>query len=404
MKYSKGFLLLVFFVGLLAGGLGGAVIGGMAALATSRGFEPPILSAFIPTLTPTVTLTATSIPTATPSPTMMPSPTATSTAIPTPSSTPTPIASATFTPTPTLMDIIEEVEPSVVTIAASIEARNQPQSFGSGVALLEAGVIVTNYHVVQHAQRIQVLIGDEMVDAILVGADFFTDIAVLQVDPSFGLKPLTLSTEKALRVGEPVFAIGSALGDFRNSVTTGIVSGLERSVVVDQVGFAYEMLIQTDAAINRGNSGGPLLNQKGDVVGINTLVVRGSVSNNDIEGLGFAIPATTIERTARLLLQEGKVARPFFGVRHEILTPTLARQYRINDVDGEVVLDVESGSPAAEAGIEVGDLLLSINGQEIDKRRPFINLLMEHTVGETIEVRLLRNEVERLFFVRLAER
>jgi len=399
MKYSKGFLALVFLIALLAGSVGGAVVGAIMSVATIRGIEPPLLGAFIPTLTPTATSTSTPAPTATSTLTVTPSPTTT------PTSSPTATATSTFTPQPTLMDIIEEVEPSVVTIAASVQGSDEPQGFGSGVALFEAGIIVTNYHVIENAEHIQVLIRDEqVVEASLVGADFFTDLAVLRIDQSLGIQPLELSIDTNLRVGEPVFAIGSALGDFRNSVTTGIVSGLERSVLVDQVGFAYEMLIQTDAAINRGNSGGPLLNEVGDVVGINTLVVRGSASSGDIEGLGFAIPASMVEKIARLLLEEGQVTRPFFGIRHEILTPLLASQYSINRTRGELVLHVQAGSPADLAGIEVGDLLLSINDEEINQRQPFINLLIQYDVGETIDVLLLRDGLERTFSVALIER
>ncbi|MGB0385826.1 MAG: trypsin-like peptidase domain-containing protein [Ardenticatenaceae bacterium] len=420
-KQNKGSLWLVFFIGLLAGGVGGALVGGVVALATVRGFKPPILAALIPSLTPTVTLSPTPIPTVTPtwtvtpSRTVTPSPTATPSATPSatptasPTFTPLPTASATatatFTPVPTLMDVIEQVEPSVVRIAASSNEIDEPQPVGSGVALLEPGVIVTNYHVVENAQRIRVLTGDEqLIDATLVGGDFFTDIAVLRVDQPLALKPLTLSTDKELRIGQSVFAIGSALGDFRNSVTSGIVSGLNRSVLVSDLGFAYERLIQTDAAINRGNSGGPLLNRDGDVIGINTLVVRGALLDGDIEGLGFAIPAATVEQTARLLLDEGAVARPFLGVRHEMVTPTVARRYQINQTSGELVQYVEFGSPAAQAGIQMGDLLMSINGQEIDKDHPLINLLMQYSVNDTIEVRILRDEIEYFFFVTLTER
>lgn len=405
MKYSKAFLALVFLVGLLAGGIGGAVVGAIMSVATIRGIEPPLLAAFIPTLTPTATSTSTPVPTATATSTLTVTPSPSTTPTSSPTALPTLTPTNTFTPQPTLMDLIEQVEPSVVTIAASVQGSDQPQAFGSGVALFEAGIIVTNYHVIEHAERIQVLIRDEqVVEASLVGADFFTDLAVLRIDQSLDIQPLELSIETDLRVGEPVFAIGSALGDFRNSVTTGIVSGLERSVLVDQVGFAYEMLIQTDAAINRGNSGGPLLNEAGKVVGINTLVVRGSASSGDIEGLGFAIPASMVEKIARLLLEEGKVTRPFFGIRHEILTPLLASQYRINRTKGELVLHVQAGSPADLAGIQVGDLLLSINDKQIDQRQPFINLLIQYDVGETIEVLLLRDGLERAFSVALIER
>ncbi|MBA3532510.1 MAG: PDZ domain-containing protein, partial [Ardenticatenales bacterium] len=153
--------------------------------------------------------------------------------------------------------------------------------------------------------------------------------------------------------------------------------------------------IQTDAAINRGNSGGPLLDAMGNVIGINTLVVRGTLSSGEIEGLGFAIPARVVEQTARALLDEGKIERPFFGIVHQSITPTLARRAGISEDQGVVVLRVAPDSPAERAGIESGDLLLAINEEIIDAQHPFINLLMQHPIGETVDVRLLRDNEEQ---------
>ncbi len=284
--------------------------------------------------------------------------------------------------------------------------RDEAYGFGSGVVLLEPNIVVTNYHVIENAPRIRVVTSDEReAEATLIAGDFFTDLAVLRVSQSLALMPRTLSADREVRVGEDVFAIGSALGDFRNSVTSGIVSGLERMVMVDEAGFAYEGLIQTDTAINRGNSGGPLFDMAGNVVGINTLVVSSALSTENIEGLGFSIPATTVEQIVKQILTEGKVSRPFFGIQHQELTSFLANRYQIfGQTTGEVVLSVEGSSPAELAGIEEGDLLLGLNGQTINKRYPFINILMRYRAGDRIEVRLLRNGIERSLSITLAER
>lgn len=380
---SCGLVLVVGLIGLLAGGVGGALLGGVAALTIERGYEPPLIGALIPTLTPTVTATAT------------PLPTATATLTPTPLPTETPIPTATATPPPTMEDVIARVGPSVVTIAVYEAGEEEPIGFGSGVALLEPGVIVTNHHVVEEGERITIIRDDgSEVEATRAGGDAFTDVAVLRVDAANAPPPLSLATAETLRVGETVFAIGSALGDFRNSVTSGIISGLDRQVPVLSAGFAYEGLIQTDAAINRGNSGGPLLDAEGNVIGINTLIVRGTSVTGGVEGLGFAIPAQLVEQTARALLADGAIARPFFGVEHSDISRIEAERLGLDRSRGALVVRVESGSPAASAGIRQGDVLLAINEVEIDERHPFVNVLMLHEVGEAVAVRLLRDGAE----------
>jgi 2-alkenal reductase len=384
-------LCLALFLGLLAGALGGAVVGAAAALAIVRGYDPPVLSQLIPTQTPLPTVT----PTATP--------TATATFSPTPTSTPTPTPTATPTPMPALAEVIARVVPSVVTIGVAQEEDGEVRGFGSGVALFEPGIIVTNHHVIDGAARIVVLSQDEReVDAEVVGSDFFTDIALLRVQEAEAPPPLVLASGERVQVGEAVFAIGSALGDFRNTVTSGIISGLGRMVRVQQAGFAYENLIQTDSAINRGNSGGPLLDADGQVIGINTLVVRGTATSGEVEGLGFAIPAEIVEEIGQALLTDGVISRPSLGITHTANTPTLARRFGIERESGEVVLDVTPASPADRVGIRRGDLLVSLNDVEID-RRPFLNMLMDFQVGESIELQLLRGSQEIAVQVTLVE-
>jgi 2-alkenal reductase len=396
MQRNGCLIALALLLTLVVGGIGGAVVGGVAALSIERGYEPPVISAWIPTQTPTPTIapTATPIPpTETPVPTFTPSP------VP-PTLTPVPTA------TPSFADVVARVQPSVVTVILYFEGDlSEPVSIGTGVALFEENIIITNHHVIEGADVIRVQSStDEEFSAELVGSDFFSDLAVLRVaDTTF--IPLNLQDEIELRIGDPVFTVGAALGDFRNSVTGGIVSGLNRSVVVPEAGFAYESLIQTDAAINPGNSGGPLLNSNGEVIGINTLIVRGdSITESIGEGLGFAIAGATVRDIVQTLIADGEVIRPFFGIRHELITFVNVFEYGLTDIRGEVVLGVEPFSPADTAGIEQGDVLLEIDGEEINEDNPFINLLMRHTVGDTIQVLLLRDDNEITVSVTLTER
>lgn len=396
MQRNGCFIALALILTLIIGGIGGALVGGVAALSIERGYEPPVISAWIPTQTPTPTL----IPTTTPvPPTETPVPTLTPTPVP-PTETPVPTA------TPSFADVVAQVQPSVVTVILYFEGDlSEPVSIGTGVALFEENIIVTNHHVIDGADVIRIQTSsDEEFEAELVGSDFFSDLAVLRIE-DMTFTPLPLRDEDVPRIGEPVFTVGAALGDFRNSVTSGIVSGLNRSVVVPQAGFAYESLIQTDAAINPGNSGGPLLNSNGEVIGINTLIVRGdSVTESIGEGLGFAIAGATVTEIVEILLAEGEVARPFFGIRHEMITFENSFEYDLFDIRGEAVLGVEPFSPADTAGIEQGDVLLEIDGEEINEDNPFINLLMRHAIGDTIEVLLLRDNTELVLSVTLTER
>lgn len=396
MQRNGCFIALALLLTLVAGGIGGALVGGLAALSIERGYEPPVISAWIPTQTPTPTL----VPTATPiPPTLTPVPTFTFTPVP-PTETPIPTA------TPAFADVVARVQPSVVTVILYTDDDfSEPFAIGTGVSLFAEDLIITNHHVIEGGEIIRVQTSDDVeYRAEVVGSDFFSDLAVLRVE-DFAFTPLTLRHESPPRIGDPVFTVGAALGDFRNSVTTGIVSGLNRSVVVPDAGFAYESLIQTDAAINPGNSGGPLLNGDGEVVGINTLIVRGDGITASIgEGLGFAIAGSTVNEIVATLIEEGEIVRPFFGIRHELITLENVFEYDVEEIRGEAVLGVEPFSPAEAAGIERGDILLELNGEEINEDHPFINLLMQQTIGDTIRVRLLRDGDELELSVTLTER
>lgn len=291
---------------------------------------------------------------------------------------------------------VEKVGPAVVTVVAELPDQmsffgtvSGGESTGSGFILSNDGYIITNNHVVEDAQQISVVFqnGDEL-EAQLVGTDPYTDIAVLKAS---GTMPATatLGNSDLLRPGETVIAIGSPLGDFKNTVTTGVISATGRSIDIGS-GYTMEGLLQTDAAINSGNSGGPLVNLAGEVIGINTLIVRDSGSGTTVEGLGFAIPASTIQAIANQIITTGYVSRPYVGISWQTITPTLAQRYRLGAEWGIYVSDVQADSPASAAGLRRGDIITSIGGVAIDEDHPYLNTLFTFSPGQQVTVEYVR--------------
>jgi 2-alkenal reductase len=265
------------------------------------------------------------------------------------------------------------------------------------------GHIITNNHVVEGAQvgGLQVIFSNgDSVPAALVGTDSITDLAVLKVEEAVpGTAPL--GTSESLKVGETVIAIGSALGDFRNTVTVGVVSGLHRILTSDN-GVNMTEMIQTDAAINHGNSGGPLLNLSGQVVGINAAVVRAtgdtlSGESDVAEGLGFAIPVDTVRAISTQLIRTGRVPRPYLGVETRAISPQIASYYDLRDENGNlldrgvIVRSVFRSSAADKSGLRQLDVIVAINDKVIDEEHPLVNVLMNFQPGETVELHILRN-------------
>jgi 2-alkenal reductase len=309
------------------------------------------------------------------------------------------------------IEVVKEVEPAVVTVVnLKMPQRDfwgnlsQPRSLGSGVVIDPQGYVVTNNHVVEGNESLSVIMasGDKK-DAELIGADVFSDLAVLHIEgDNFPVAELGDSCQ--LQPGERVIAIGSALGDFRNTVTSGVISGLERSIAVDE-SFAIEGLIQTDTAINHGNSGGPLVNLQGQIIGINTLIIRGDSYSRDVaEGLGFAIPSNTARLVVEQLIAKGRVSRPFLGISHQEVTPRLAAYYSLAVSQGVLVLQIAPATPASQAGLEAGDVIVTINGDPINPENPFLNVLMRHQVGETVTLSVNRFGRELALEVTLGER
>ncbi|MBS1989892.1 MAG: trypsin-like peptidase domain-containing protein [Cyanobacteria bacterium SZAS LIN-3] len=257
----------------------------------------------------------------------------------------------------------------------------QSRGTGSGVIIKADGYILTNRHVVGDADEIKVTLSDKKVyDGRVVGRDAITDLALVKINAK-DLPVAKLGTSKNLRPGDWAIAIGSPLG-FDHSVTLGIISALDRSV--DEVSQQMK-LIQTDAAINPGNSGGPLLNIKGEVVGIITAISRQG------QNIGFAIPSEVFEDVTRQLLAKGKVSRPYFGLHMADLTPALADELGVGaDVKGVVVDKVYANSPAAASNIQVGDVITKLDDQEVSSARELGALARAHKIGDTITFMILR--------------
>ena len=268
-----------------------------------------------------------------------------------------------------ITNAVEKVGPAVVTIVGIIPGQNTffgrtPDSpvSGSGVIISPDGYIITNNHVIEDTVDVSVIFADGTdTPAEIIGGDIFSDIAILKVD---GTMPAVsrLGNSDALKPGESVIAIGSPLGDSKNTVTAGVVSATERMLDVNE-NYQMEGLIQTDAAINQGNSGGPLVNLAGEVVGINTIIVKGGTFGSAVaEGLGFAIPSNKAQAVASQLIEKGYFSYPYLGIRWQWLTTQITERYNL-PVDGGVYVSyVDPRSPAEDAGIREGDIIIK-NGE-----------------------------------------
>jgi S1-C subfamily serine protease len=240
--------------------------------------------------------------------------------------------------------------------------------------------------VVEGQRSLEVIFSDgQKAPATLVGTDPFTDLAVVKVDVKVP-DVAEYGDSDSLEPGQPVVAIGSALGDFQNTVTAGVISALHRDID-DSGSVALQNLIQTDAAINHGNSGGPLLDVSGKVVGINVAVVRGSGFTGDTaEGLGFAIPSNTAREISSQIIDDGAVERPYIGISYQLLNPQIAAYYDLSRDSGIVVTEVQPGSPAAQAGIESNTIITRFDGVLLNEDNSLLEQLLKHSVGDTVKL------------------
>lgn len=281
--------------------------------------------------------------------------------------------------------IVSKVNPAVVTIENQQKAADgtlQIVSMGSGFIIDKQGHVVTNNHVVDGADGLVVVTLDgSKSKATLVGTDSFQDVAVITMD---GKVPATVSfgNSNTVQPGQSVIAIGSALGEFRNTVTDGIIGGVNRSLDTGE-GYLLSNLIQHDAPINPGNSGGPLLNLSGQVIGMNTAVVRGGFGQPGAEGLGFAIASNTVKSYVDQLIAHGKIDHPYVGISFRPTSSGLNGTLTTNS-QAITIVDVVAGSPADKAGLKTGDIIQAVDGTTLDSEHAFLNEVYKHNPGDTV--------------------
>ncbi|MDR4505327.1 MAG: DegQ family serine endoprotease [Candidatus Scalindua sp.] len=276
------------------------------------------------------------------------------------------------------------------------EGEYKSQSLGSGVIVDKRGYILTNNHVVEDTDELKVTLGDKReFDAVIIGTDPQTDLAVVKIEGE-NLIPAKMGNSDEMRPGQWAIAVGNPFG-FNQTVSLGVISATKRS----GVGIAqYEDFLQTDAAINPGNSGGPLVNIKGEVIGINTVIATRS---GGYQGIGFAIPINMAKSVLRDLIDKGKVTRGWLGVVIQDLDPALAKQFNVDVTEGVLVSDVQKDSPAEEAGIESGDIIIWYDNREIKDLNQLRNVVAQTEVDKKVEVRVLRGGKEKALTVTIDE-
>ncbi len=305
-----------------------------------------------------------------------------------------------------VVDVAEENSSSVVTVSIEQPRRRvlefnpfgggfrsrieggDPQDIGTGFIVSEDGLIITNKHVVDADGTYQVITQDDKeYEVTQISRDPANDIAILKIEAT-GLNPVDLGTSNDLKVGQFVIAIGTALGEFRHTVTTGVISGLGRGITAGSAfeGYVEQLddVIQTDAAINPGNSGGPLLNSAGQVVGVNVAVAAGA------ENIGFAIPIDIVKEALEQFKTTGKFAsRPYLGVEYQMVGRQAAL---LNDVpQGAYVMNVIEGSPADDAGVEADDIITKIDGQAINEETALADIIATKKAGDSVSLEIWRD-------------
>jgi Do/DeqQ family serine protease len=303
-------------------------------------------------------------------------------------------------------NIFNDVKDSVVHITSVTLERDffmspiPREGTGSGFIIDEDGYILTNNHVIKDARELTVTLSNgETLEAELVGADPLTDIAVIKIDYPKKLKAVKLGDSDKLRPGQLAIAIGNPYR-LDNTITVGVISALNRTLETEN-NFPIHGVIQTDAAINPGNSGGPLLNSRGEVIGVNTAIyspIKGSV------GIGFAIPINTAKKVAAALIEKGKVVRPWMGITGRTIDEETAEMLGVKGRTGVLVIDVAEGGPSEKAGIKINDVIVELAGVRINTMDELIQTILEQEVGKTVTVKFIRNGRTMTTQVTLGER
>lgn len=314
-----------------------------------------------------------------------------------------------------IANVVSKVSPSVVSILTTSQSNSpyygpqQQDSAGTGIIISKDGYVLTNKHVIDGAQTVQVVLSDgtSYDNVKVLGSDPLNDVAYLKIPGVNNLTPATLGDSSTIQVGQKVVAIGNSLGQYQNTVTSGIISGMGRPVSAQSDGSNsvenLTDLIQTDAAINPGNSGGPLLNLAGQVIGMNTAIVQ------DAQGIGFAIPINATKGTMKGVLAGNGVHRAFLGVNYIPITADVAKHYNLPVKQGAYVYSgsgksaVVSGSPAAQAGIQDKDIITQVGGVAVGTRGDVSSLVAEYAPGDTIDLTVLRGGQTMTIKVTLSE-
>lgn len=310
-----------------------------------------------------------------------------------------------------VIDAVDNTSNSVVAISATQQvfnpfdpfsaSRTQTNTIGTGFVVSEKGIIVTNKHVVADSNTTYTVLtkDNKKFEVRKIYRDPVLDLAIIQIDGNSDLKALDLGDSSKLRVGQTVIAIGNALGKFTNTVTTGVVSGLGRSVTAgDAFSGSTESLddlVQTDAAINPGNSGGPLLNSAGQVIGVNV------ATTENAQNIGFAIPINSVKKISDEFIQKGTVSRPYLGVRYMFINRDVAI---INSVpQGAYIQEAIKGSAADKAGLKTGDIITKIEGQAVDSETKISEIISNKKIGDNINFTVWNDNEERSVTATLQE-
>lgn len=333
---------------------------------------------------------------------------------------PTPAAPVAGTSRLSVAEIYARAAPGVVQITSTssvsedspggspfaVPPAGSQQALGSGFVIDKVGHIVTNYHVIEGADQIEVSFSNQdTLRATLVGSDPSTDLAVLRVETSSrSLTPLVLGNSGEMRVGDPVVAIGNPFGLARTT-TAGIVSAVQERTIVAPNGYPIDHVIQTDAQINSGNSGGPLLNDRAEVIGVNSQIAPAQGSSGNV-GIGFAVPSNTVEEVVAQLVETGKVDRAYLGIAGATVTEELARSFRLPVDAGVLVQSVGDGTAAARAGLKGGtdstvvagesytlggDLIVAVAGKRVSSLEGLRDELANHKPGATVKLEVYRS-------------